>query len=299
MNAHRDFERPKGSRGDFRDFSLTHGDPDYAPSVRCTPSSRHYAQTNVQLFATLSGDGYGDLDVLRIGDAYTHAQQLFAAQFRGSGRPFLAHLVGTASILAKHGASPNVVIAGLLHAAYEHGDFGSALRGPTSAKRRKLIRVIGPEAESLVSRYTALRWTPAAISGFSARAAPLTQDERDVLFIRLANDLEDGLRDNFVFSALGKQRTVAECLPASANLADNLGFANLAEELRLCAEIAQMPLQAPLCQSVGDASYPLVPASCTLRTLPRLVRALKRLERTLPKGARQKLNTWLASIGSK
>jgi predicted HD phosphohydrolase len=46
---------------------------------------------------------------------YDFALQIFTGRLRGSGKPFLSHLVGTASILATLDAPTRVVAAGLLH----------------------------------------------------------------------------------------------------------------------------------------------------------------------------------------
>ncbi len=266
-------ELAKKSRS-VSEFSSADADQGLTKVLVGAPSSRCYAQINVQLYEELREAGYDDLVIHRVKDAYGVAQRLFAAQFRGSGRPFLAHLVGTASILVKHGAAPDVVIAGLLHAAYQSGDFGFGIRGMTAAKRQNLSRLVDKAVEMLVARYTVLAWTPDRISEYAKRGMALTPQEHDVLFMRLANELEDALEDNFVHSGSGKQRSIEQCLPASAELADALGLTALAGELRLCCEVARMPSKARPWQTVANNSYALVPASCRLRVWPWLVRNL-------------------------
>jgi hypothetical protein len=59
-----------------------------------------FAQTNLQLFHQLRNAGYDEADLVCIHQAYQLACQVFTGFFRGSGKPFIAHLVGTASILA-------------------------------------------------------------------------------------------------------------------------------------------------------------------------------------------------------
>ena len=59
-----------------------------------------YAQTNIQLYNQLAELGYTAEDVRRVHRGYGLAMQLFTGSYRGSGRPFLSHLVGTASVLA-------------------------------------------------------------------------------------------------------------------------------------------------------------------------------------------------------
>ncbi|MEG4006461.1 HD domain-containing protein [Microcoleus sp. Pol11C1] len=68
----------------------------------------------------------------RFSEALTYAAELHATQLRkGSGVPYIAHLLGTASIALEYGANEDEAIAALLHDAIE--DRG----GPTS---REAIR---------------------------------------------------------------------------------------------------------------------------------------------------------------
>jgi hypothetical protein len=126
--------------------------------------------------------------------------RLFSARFRPSGKPFVAHLVGTASILARFGASVTVVTAGLLHAAYDQGDFGSGRNGITEAKRRQVHKGVGAEVEALIAGYTILQWNRSTFSAIlgelqnrrpGAGRGSIDPSMENILLIRLANDLED------------------------------------------------------------------------------------------------------------
>src|SRR5207244_4190438 len=117
-----------------------------------------YSQTNIQLYGQLFQADWPDADLRGVQAAYELAMSLFAGHFRPNHKPFLAHLVGTASILATHGADSTSVAAGLLHSAYSHGEFGDGSRGMTSAKRRTVRRAVGDPCESLIARYTSFRW---------------------------------------------------------------------------------------------------------------------------------------------
>ncbi|NJP21002.1 MAG: hypothetical protein HC763_20665 [Hydrococcus sp. CRU_1_1] len=83
-----------------------------------------YAQTNIQLFNQLRDRGYSNAELQEIFNAYQLTIELFTGQFRASGKTFIAHLVGTASILTHLRVSSKLIAAGLLHAAYSQGDFG-------------------------------------------------------------------------------------------------------------------------------------------------------------------------------
>ena len=90
-----------------------------------------YAQTNVQLFNQLRSQGYSQNDRERVREAYEFAMRLFTGLFLPSGKTFIDHLVGTASILTSLRMPVEVVVAGLIHAAYlrrfwsqQNGDVG-------------------------------------------------------------------------------------------------------------------------------------------------------------------------------
>ncbi|MBE9124430.1 HD domain-containing protein [Tychonema sp. LEGE 07199] len=86
-------------------------------------------------------------------EALTYAAELHATQIRkGSGVPYIAHLLGTASIALEYGASEDEAIAALLHDAIE--DRG----GPTT---REAIRArFGDNVTAIVDGCTDSDATP-------------------------------------------------------------------------------------------------------------------------------------------
>lgn len=156
------------------------GLPDAPIGCKRPPDPMPYAQTNVALYRQLMAAAWSDADLGRAGAAHELALRLFAGRFRASGKPFLAHLVGTASIAQAHGGAPGVVLAGLLHAAYAQDGWGDGLAGAAAARRAVVAGAAGAEAERLVAGYTRLRW-------------PATEGEPALLFLRVANELEDHL----------------------------------------------------------------------------------------------------------
>ena len=164
---------------------------------------------------------------------YDLAVRLFSASFRGSGKPLLAHLVGTASILDRVAQSPAIVTAGLLHAAYALGDFGDGRFGITPVKRERVRAAVGPEIEHLVERYTNFDWNKNTIPAIRQRVDSLDQLARDVLVIRLANELEDHLDYGVLYCGNGEQRReyIRSPLNQSVDMARSLGLTTLAAEL--------------------------------------------------------------------
>lgn len=185
------------------------------------------AQTNLQLYAQLHRLGCAPAQLLQVRDGYEFATALFAGQFRGSGKPFVAHLVGTASILAAAGAPPDAVVAGLVHAAYEQGDFGVV----RWRRRRDRVRAaLGPAVEALVWRYNEMPWTPAEVERIRANPAQLSPIDRLIVLMRLANELDDNLDLAMVYCAAEKD-AFRDCRDGMVALARAISGAALADAL--------------------------------------------------------------------
>jgi (p)ppGpp synthase/HD superfamily hydrolase len=192
-----------------------------------------YAQTNLQLYTQLRRARYSDEHLALVRASYDLALRLCTASFRGSGKPLLAHLVGTASILASIEQPPAVGAAGLLHAAYALGDFGDGRLGMTESKRTRVRDAVGREVEDLVARYTSFDWNRNTIPAIRERVGTLTPIERDVLVIRLANELEDHLDFGVLYCGNGEKRReyIRSPLNQSVDMARRLGLISLAGEL--------------------------------------------------------------------
>jgi (p)ppGpp synthase/HD superfamily hydrolase len=198
-----------------------------------------YAQTNLQLYGQLLAAERPAQTVMLMARCYEAAMGLFADRFRANGKPFLAHGVGTASILLAHGAPVAVAGAGLLHAAYEQGHM--PLRHV--ARRRTLLRAqVGEEVEGWVQRYAQLAWGEAAMQAMLARADILSDAERELVRMRLANALEDHLDFGLLFCAKHKYRE-GQSPQAMAALARRLGWPALAAEFEALDQ--QAPLTVP------------------------------------------------------
>lgn len=184
------------------------------------------AQTNIQLFNQLMASGYLSEEMVLMHRCYETAMHLFRGMFRPSGKPFVAHLIGTASILAAQKASATVVAAGLLHAAYGFGRLRSGLRRAQSAKW--LREVTHPDVESLVARYARLEWNERRLAAIHRSVESSPGPEREVVLIRLANELDDLLdlgarycadaekRCLFLQSSWGELVRIAQALEAPA-----------------------------------------------------------------------------------
>jgi len=192
-----------------------------------------YAQTNLQLFEELRREGYARDDFEAVARAYELTMSLFTGRFRASGKTFIAHLVGTAGILASLRAPSPLVVAGLLHAAYAAGDFGDEEQGISEAKRERIREVAGERAEEYVHRYQCLEWSDETIDSVAEGLDQMTPADRDVVLMRLANELEEFLDLGLHYG--GERRRAASSGDRRCRLmidmAQRLGYPRLSEEL--------------------------------------------------------------------
>lgn len=149
------------------------------------------AQTNLQLYNQLLRLDYSHRDLGELCATYDLARELFSGLFRPSGKTFIAHLVGTASILAECLVDIDVVKAGLMHAAYAGGDFGDGAKGVSDIKRDQLVTAIGGRTEEIVHAYTQYQWPPSDIDDFRLLASAEDPVIREAVLLRLANELEE------------------------------------------------------------------------------------------------------------
>ena len=190
-----------------------------------------YAQTNLQLYNQMIDAKYSEDDLLCISKGYELAIKLFSGQYRASGKSFLAHLVGTASILVAQGSPVNVVVAGILHSAYTQGNFGYGQKEITPAKQRYLAQAVGEEIEALVSSYTSFAWNDQAVTTARNRVNNLSLFEQQVILIRLANDLEDELDLGMLYcEKVGYSHTEVDT-KLIVEIAFELGYSDLGKQL--------------------------------------------------------------------
>ncbi|MBD2459701.1 hypothetical protein H6G89_01475 [Oscillatoria sp. FACHB-1407] len=191
--------------------------------------SKKYAQTNIQLFNQLCASGYSEDALKSIMNSYRLALDLFSGWFRPSGKTFISHLIGTASILGSMNMPTSVVSAGLLHAIYTHGNLGSFYKGRVpKLVRKKIVNLVGVETEEYIFSFTNLKKATLTHKNIDI----LNSMERNTLVIRLANELEERLDFGLLHCGKDKQEKYSHVFHISlVNIAVNLGYPNLAAEL--------------------------------------------------------------------
>jgi (p)ppGpp synthase/HD superfamily hydrolase len=221
------------------------------------------AQTIIQLLRQVQLDG-GTEEMLRsIFQAYELAMRLFTGSYSGSGKTTIAHLVGTASFLYELHAPTAVIAAGLLHSAYLTGDFGDGDVRITQTKRDRVKSEVGSAVEEYLFRFANLSWRPETIPSIAASLDTKGPVDRDVILIRLADDL-DRHRD---LGALYLYRDSADahefircCGPVMLAMARQLGYPSLANELdRVFCETLHAEIPAFLRDLKWKGSFPVIP----------------------------------------
>lgn len=211
-----------------------------------------YAQTNVQLFNQLRAEGYSKKDRALILQAYEFAMRTFTGLYLPSGKPFIDHLVGTASILASLRMPIEIVAAGMIHAAYLHGDFGTLQSGSSQNTRKKVQDAIGKEAEEYVERYDKLLFGAQTITTLHDNLDSLDRVDRYVLVMRLANELEHHLDLGALYfpderQQKGHQQYIKDYGPKLVKMAEKLRVTSLAAEM------------AEVFSNIATAAIPLAP----------------------------------------
>lgn len=241
-----------------------------------------FAQTNIQLFNQLRSEGYPNTDITCIRDAYQLTIQLFTGAFRASGKTFIAHLVNTASILASLHVPVKVVAAGLLHATYAtytHGGFGDGIKGISDIRRQQVKGAVSKDIEEYLARYAALSWNKQTIPVIFQHFDTLDSIDRDVLLVRLANELEEYLDFGILYCGNFKhQQYINYDSHLIVEMAQKLGFPALAVQLENSfKEVSSSEIPEELCnQNRQDVSFRIAPKSYQKRLLLTFCRLLNK-----------------------
>jgi gluconolactonase len=225
-----------------------------------------YAQTNLQLYNQLKRESYSSDDLNFARDAYELATVLFAGRFLPSGKTFMAHVVGTASILASLKLPAPVVAAGLLHNVFVNGDFGDGRNGISKARRHKIRDALGPEVETYVASFPRLYWESPTIQLARDNPDQLASVDRTVLLILLADHLEHFLDLDLLYYGASVRRAYLSNGAIAAEIAEKLGFTKLSLELKKAIreiEFGELPVD-PV-QRLKNLSFVLASKSCRKR----------------------------------
>ena len=257
-----------------------------------------YAQTNIQLFDQLYNEGYSKTELHLVCKAYELAMHLFTGYYSRSGRPQIAHVVGTASILGSVRSAAEVVAAGLIHNVYQNGDFGDGRRGVSDPKRKQIRHAVGEKVEEYVYRFPALQLTAKTIVAIYKNLDALNPIERQVLLIQLADWLDHHLNLGQLYYSGGIEKYYQYMNHGGhlmEKIAEKLGFPTLATDLESIRTEPLLPeIYGELVSQLGkNRQRVIVPKSCCRRPWlilrQGLVRGVHRLSSTV--GVRKALHS--------
>lgn len=190
-------------------------------------------------------NGHARQEVVELMAAFEIAAELHGSSFRGSKKPFMEHLVRTASILLIHGAPFDLVKAALLHAVYM-GNTSSKNHLACNDQNRNLLRqIVGNKVEAIVHEYLLL-------SSVSNQDQPTDLAEIDetpivraqAIIVKIANDIED-LLDHAALLEKKSLRSFAGILSSKGPVAEACGYDALVAELRERIRLAEATFQNP------------------------------------------------------
>jgi GT2 family glycosyltransferase len=196
-------------------------------------------QTRSALLDLAQARGYPDGDCVRIAQVCDLAAVLMNGSYRPCGRPFVAHLIGTAGVLVRYGFRLEVVLAGLLHAAYTHcprlppGPKSSieavcdALGGRGSPLERR-VRAYSRRGEDLRS-----------LASFAGRLDALRVDDAEIVAMAAANDVDMELGGEYRYT--GRKRLDEGAMALIRQVAAALGVEGLAATLEAARATAVAP----------------------------------------------------------
>lgn len=248
------------------------------------------AQTNVQLYNQLQRQHRSTAELAQVRRAYDLARSLYSSHFQADGVPFVAHVIGVASIVAQLGFSSDLVAAACLHNVYTAGDFGDGRKRCSTAGRRKLLETaVGQEVEAHIYRFwTLLRKKTVPLHTLKGNIDTLTPQDRQLVVMDLADTLEKchDLKPLYYGDSESMVGYIRREGPVLIELAEHLGHPTLAEMLSssfsrlLSAAVSQSLRPANSLQKYARQE---LPRSCMRRPVIAMRRAMQRLLRPVRK----------------
>lgn len=239
-------DRSFGGVRQFLNNNSTRIDP-IRPSQRDRPElttvmrREELCQTRSELLDCAQLAGYDSTELTLLANAYHVAHVIMDGGYRPCGRPFINHLVGTASVLVRYGFRAETVAAGLLHSAYSHCP--PHAEGTQAALQAVCAELggVGSVLERRVRAYT-LRAPLVNPRLATSPALPrLTLLEAEALAIAAANEVDMHLSGEFRYSGRGDALS-AEAMHQIEQVCLVLGTSGLYQTLATIAGAEGAPL---------------------------------------------------------
>ncbi|MES2625361.1 MAG: hypothetical protein V4628_08790 [Pseudomonadota bacterium] len=245
-----------------------------------------YAQNYPQLMNQAQAAGFSKPQLIELRSAFALAQRMSRNLYRAEGCPLLNHLIRMASIALDQTRDLQLVIVGLLHAAYVLQDFdGSTYSSNVNIRRQELKKLLGEATEQMLWDYEALPWyTRKNIENHISSIAQKNADEKKILYLHLLNELEDHMDYAMEYTSLSRRtRRDNENFRLCVQLARALEHTRLADEMQLLLDNPRS-MHEYLCWD-HPQGYELHERIWQRSWLEAGVHVLRRLKRKLVNGA--------------
>ena len=202
-------------------------------------------QTPAGLVLLAQQRGYAAQDIHALANALQLAMRLTNGGYRACGRPFINHLVGTASVLVHYGCELRTVLTGLLHAAYTHSIPHDA---PDPARVvHQIMAALGGSDTPLqrsVRAYTLRQQRYGAMRQSGSNTASMPLADAELLLLEAANAIDMHL--SLETAATGQRDTTDPALlEQTVSVCQTLGIPGMGQSL-LNAEAADIQQGAKL-----------------------------------------------------
>ncbi|NWG47284.1 MAG: glycosyltransferase [Alphaproteobacteria bacterium] len=206
------------------------------------------AQSRARLLDQAAEAGYPPAAIAGLGRACLAAASLLDGAYRACGRPFLNHLVGTASVLLFYRLRIQTVLGGLFHATFTHAP--TMTTDPQSQLALVTQALGGPEKtlSRLVHSYATRRHRWKALPAGPKALEDLSLLDAEVLVIAAANEAEMWLSGELRHAPAGREMTRPVETLAKEALA-TIGLPGLS--LLLTQIAATPPAPAPAGTAIG------------------------------------------------
>lgn len=231
----------------------------------------NWAQTIGALHDQARRAEWPEADLKTLMNAYDLVEPMFAGWRRASGRPFLCHLTGVASLTLKHGGTRDEVLAALTHAALQAGAYGAFGASAHANVQPVLVRSLPPGCVRLIEAYAMFDWKAFIGAAEHDLASAVSSASPAMLKLRIANETDDAL--DWPFLTEHRRREGARECAVSVEAANTLGWQSLAQEV---LEVRDAMGVIPPASDVGREDYFVQPAGHTLAFPVRLTRKLRR-----------------------
>lgn len=234
-----------------------------------------WSQTVDGIYAEARQTGWSD-ELADLMQAYTLIEPMFTGWCRASGRPFLCHLVGTASLMLQHGGTRDEVLAALTHAVIESGAYGRWGTKPREEVQALIVNGLPPGSLRYVEAYSALDWRSFVAAAEQDLPGSLQKVDQTVLKLRIVNEIDDSLDWPFL-TERRRDEGLRECNLA-IKAARACGWTGLANHVVLVRDFMSA---VPRARGIAREDYFVAPAGYELGLWMRAKRKLKRVLRRL------------------